>query len=347
MKVKNIVFSGFAAAILMGTVDASAAMSIASKDYVDGLAKISVAGTPTSVASIVEGMISGEDSVASQIDDAIDEALGDMPANTTVADALDGKQDVLGGANSAGVVVATTTPGDVTYTAIDTTLGNNSNLVTGASVKAYVDDAIDGVTGNGGSVGSQIDTALGSDFTGDNPAYSTVTDALADKLDKSATSSTLPAAASAVATNYANELAVATALAGKADASDLSALDGQINGNGGLADDVEELQTTVAGLTSGANSVESQISDALGSDFEGQNAYADVSAALADKQDTLSAAQLAAANSGITAEKVTAYDTKMTQLNGTCTSESDYCVLAKGQDGVMQWVEITLPFSVN
>ena len=362
MKIKNIVFSGFAAAILMGTVGANAAgtFNIASKAYVDAQTKMTVDNVETNVTSVVAGLAedvaalngNGANSVDSKIDAAVADALGDdfggqdgyadvttaladkadanvlggnFSPSATVQDALDGKQDKLsGGTGYEGkVVTAGATNGAVTYTTVDTTVGNNSNLVTGAAVQAYVDNAIDGVTGDGGSVGSQIDTALGSAFTGENPTFGTVSDALDTKLDKSATSSTLPAAASAVATNYANELAVANALAGKQDAiTQTNKLD---------ADSVDD-----------SNSTNKFVSASEKSTWN-------------DKQDALSSAQLLAVNSGIDSTKVATYEALATILNGytTCVNDnanaSGHCVLtaaaASGNDPAgLSWVFVTDPW---
>ena len=64
MKVKNIMFSGFAAAILMGTAQAATTWSIASKAYVDS--KVGANGTTTQAI----------EQNASDID-ALEEKVGD------------------------------------------------------------------------------------------------------------------------------------------------------------------------------------------------------------------------------------------------------------------------------
>ena len=198
MKVKNIMFSGFAAAILMGTASASAVtFNVASKDYVDNL--VGANGSITQAVSGLNEQINGNgtttDGLAGDVSDLneqingngtttdglagdvsdLQDALGDgFSSANTVADAIDTKQDKLGGASDAGkVVTATANAGTVTYTTVDSTVGNNSNLVTGAAVQTYVANEISGVTG-GASIGT-----LPTDPDTNQP-YTTVGDALSD-----------------------------------------------------------------------------------------------------------------------------------------------------------------------
>ena len=121
MKVKNIMFSGFAAAVLAGACGAAdaATYTLASKDYVtnqlatkqnkltagEGIdikddtisADLSTAtvqgadGTQVPVSTALTGL--------TQSVTAVEDKLGDLPENTTVADALGGKQDALSNAS--------------------------------------------------------------------------------------------------------------------------------------------------------------------------------------------------------------------------------------------------------
>ena len=60
-----------------------------------------------------------------------------------VYDAVNAKQDKLGGNGNGGkVVTATDTAGTVTYTTVNTTVDTSSNLITSGGVKTYVDSKI-------------------------------------------------------------------------------------------------------------------------------------------------------------------------------------------------------------
>ena len=81
MKVKNIVFSGFAAAILMGiAADASAATQVATKAYVDSLDNVLLAPT----GSVVSGVTQEDGKVMSLTTTEFDtEIPEENPSNTT------------------------------------------------------------------------------------------------------------------------------------------------------------------------------------------------------------------------------------------------------------------------
>ena len=111
---------------------------------------------------------------------------------------------------------------------------------------------------------------------------------------------------------------VADVLDTKADATDVTALETKV-GTGNLASDFTA--TDVVGAINELNT---------------------------EKQNKLSEDQLKAVNSGIDATKVAAYEATQTAMKGSCTSESDYCVLVKNKDtGAMEWAGITLPFSMS
>ena len=167
MKVKNIVFSGFAAAILMGTAAASAAtFNIASKDYVDS--KVSAlsenGGAIDTVADAVDtlsGQINGNGGLADKVsslgetvngdpDDANDNGLvGDVSAleNTVgdgqlangfsngvddlteaVNDLQSTKQDALTAGTNVNITNNVISATDTTYTAgTGITIDSNNN----------------------------------------------------------------------------------------------------------------------------------------------------------------------------------------------------------------------------
>ena len=252
MKVKNIMFSGFAAAILMGTAQAATTpFEIASKAYVD-----SKFSTATSAASDVadavgnmDNLNDGNDTNFGENTDTVVEALNDLD------DALNTKQD----------------KSDSTISAAQASAGNH--LTEGSGVAGNLVDldsaigTLETKVGND-SVSDQIDDAIG-DLGNDanNQPYTDVADALADKVNVSDKATSIGTTSTASNDKWATELAVAT---------------------------------VVEGITGGAGTVDQQIASALGSDFTGDNAYADVTAALADKQDksdsTVDANDVTAAN---------------------------------------------------
>ena len=129
MKVKNIVFSGFDAAILMGTAAANAdpVFNIASRAYVDSkvstglvdnnenpisIADALAAKADTSDVSTLDSQINGNGGLADDVSDLQDALGSGFSSSNTVANAIDGKQNKLGGEGQNGkVVTATSTPG--------------------------------------------------------------------------------------------------------------------------------------------------------------------------------------------------------------------------------------------
>ena len=226
MKVKNIVFSGFAAAILMSAAHADPVFQIASKAYVDSIvgANGSVtqqignsdmgteAQTITGAIAEIEGRV---DDAESDIDD-LEAALGDgFSSANTVADALDTKVDK-----------------SAVSTSIPSTGASNDKW---ASEKA-VADAIADVTGGSGSVAEQIADALGD--LGTNATTNeenTVEEALALKQNEA--DSNVANAGNYIAAGHgvaANLTALDTQLKATTDTAN-AAVPRQMNGTGGKA----------------------------------------------------------------------------------------------------------------
>ena len=158
MKIKNIVFSGFAAVILMGTVGANAATTpakIASQEYVDAeIAKLSGAnGSITTIAGDVA---------------TLKTTVGDTALTTTA-------QNVTGAINELDSAIDTKVNVSDKATSIRTVSGGASDdkWATEKAVATFVE----GITGGTGTVSQQIANALGDLGTGNT----TVEDALADK----------------------------------------------------------------------------------------------------------------------------------------------------------------------
>lgn len=245
MKVKNIMFFGFAAAILMGTANAAGTFQIASKAYVDR-----EIGTVTTAASEVADTVGDMDDLNDENTnfgnntDTVVEALNDLDT------ALNAKQDR-----------SDSTTGSATYNHIA-----SSSYAVGSNLVA-LDTAL-------GTAESAIST-LNEQINGD-PEDSTDNGLAGDIEDLQDAIGTLPANSN-----------IADLLDGKVNVSDAATSIRTVAG--GASDDKwateKAVATVVEGLTGGGGTVGQQIADALGSDFTGQDAYTDVTAALADKQD--------------------------------------------------------------
>ena len=141
MKIRNIVFSGFAAAILMGTANAAtpANVHIASQAYVDSKVSTGLTDANNNPLSLQEALATKADK--SDVDDALGEGIGTGEGDQSVAEALAGKVDKSSGVASIGAAATASTE-------------------KWASEKA-VADAIADLNGGIGNVSQQIDDALG------------------------------------------------------------------------------------------------------------------------------------------------------------------------------------------
>ena len=195
MKVRNIMFSGFAAAILMGTANAATTpFEIASKAYVDA----QVRGATSNVGDTIGDMTTLQNGEGSNIGDGTDnvvEALNDLD------DAINTKQ------NEADSNVSGTLREGTHLTAGHGVATNLINLDTALG-------AVETKVGNE-SVANQIDNKLGELGTNETTgADNTVADALAGKVDKSAVATSIGSKDNASNDKWASEKAVADAIAG-------------------------------------------------------------------------------------------------------------------------------------
>ena len=191
---------------------------------------------------------------------------------------------------------------------------HTSNAVAAIASKGYVDQqvgsklsSISGSTTGSGNVVTSV-SASGSNVS----ANKGIT---AEETKNKVTS--VRAAASATDTAYPSEKAVATALAGKADATDL---DGKVDIYQGDAKANQAVITNGTGnITTGFITksmlgadveipAKITVDSALSSTSTNPVQNKVINTALAGKQATLSAAQLNAVNSGITSTKVSTYD---------------------------------------
>ena len=206
MKVKNIMFSGFAAAILMGTAYADPVFQIASKAYVDQ--EISALSSSGGAVAEVAGDIGNMSSLSNDFDDSVDtivdalnELKGDTDTNAESIQTINNSDAMNSGITAAKVAnydahVADTT---IHVTAADKTTWNGKQNALDANQMNAVNSGItaekvaayDALTSGDGSVAQQIDDALGDLGTheGSTPGSTVtntvkdVTDALDDRLD--------------------------------------------------------------------------------------------------------------------------------------------------------------------
>ena len=243
MKVRNIMFFGFAAAILMGTANAAGTFQIASKAYVDS-------------------RVSSASSAASEVADAVGDMddLGDTE-NSNITSGTDNLVDAVNDLDAALNTKQNVSDSSVTNAGNHLTAGNgvganlealDTALVTAEGAISTLNEQINGDPEDSTDNGLAGDIEDLQDAIGTLPANSNIADLLDGKVDKADAATTIRGVSSASDDKWATELAVAT---------------------------------IVDGLTGGGGTVSQQIADALGSDFTGQDAYADVTAALADKQD--------------------------------------------------------------
>lgn len=346
MKVKNIMFSGFAAAILMGTVSANAATTafqIASKAYVDSKASTGLVdestGNPISVADALAGKADAADV------ESLETSVGTLTGNASTA-----------GSVAEAKAAADAAQADVD--ALEEAVGN------GFSAQNTVADAI-GAKADAAALGSGIGTGAGE---------KTVAVALAEKVNVSDKATSIRTVAGGASDDkWATERAVAAQIegitggAGTVDQQIAAALGDDFTGQdayttvtAALADkadasDVSTLSSTVSGHTTSIGALETAVGDS------NNGLVADVAAlqtAVGDSNSGLVAdvATLQANTTGLTAAKITGYDALAEILNGysTCiadnANESGHCVLsahaASGNTPAgMEWVFVTDPWT--
>ena len=142
MKVRNIMFFGFAAAILMGTANAAGTFQIASKAYVDrevAAAASSASDVADTIGDMEQDLNSGNNSNFDNPETVVD-ALNDLD------EAINTKQDTLTAGDNIditnNVISATYTTGTASasgLTKLYSTTGNNTD---GAMTQAAVTSAL-------------------------------------------------------------------------------------------------------------------------------------------------------------------------------------------------------------
>ncbi|MBE6461947.1 MAG: hypothetical protein E7006_03875 [Alphaproteobacteria bacterium] len=371
MKVKNIAFSGFMAAILMGVSGAHAAINVASQAYVDGKLKnkadvaavTTLEGNVSTLSQTVADNKSATDAAIQANADAIalkadQSALTELAGNVYTKEAADAL--LAGKVDNAALdnyyTKSETYTDDRIEQRITETLtsleGGNINLG-GYAKTDYVDtelakkadkSVVDGIVTALGTT-SDVTAAIadakkaGTDAQGEVDALEGVVSTLTQTVatNKSDAANAI-ADAEQAAKDYADQQITALNLdttyekvgvAAGLDATLKSELQGEISAAQAAA---EQKVTNLANGQVATNT----------------SAIATNAAAIAQKQDTLNANQLSATNSGITAEKVSSYDTAVSELANkismpeVCKQANGNCVLGI-MGGQVQWINLTEP----
>ena len=269
-----------------------------------------------------------------QIDEKLEDvAVGGMEGMEQV---LAGKQDVSNLVQVVSEADTTKYPsGAAVYKELETK-ANASELDTLEQTVGQLDSTINAEgTGLADQIGAANTAASAAQTAAEEAAQTaeSVQLSLALKQDVSAREATT---ITNDETRYPSSAAVTAALAAKADASvvdDLQTTVSGEDGTGGLVQQISELTTNVTNVTENVTNITEQVSEITNPDTGVQSQItnitniigngesglvadvADAKAAaekasqdVAGKQDALTAEQLKAVNSGITAEKVSVYD---------------------------------------
>ena len=319
MKVKNIVFSGVMAAIL-GATGANAAVTVASQGYVDS--KVGAVET-----NITNNYLTKEDATntyltETQVTQQITNVVG-TSENGVLADVAANKTAIAGLQSSKANA-------DDVYTKTKA----DELLATKADKTQVATDIASAVAGKANTADVYSKTDADSTFA----------------------TQTALAGVDAKFANYTTTEGLTTKLADYTKTSELDstfATDAELK----AVDDKFADDTTTADLNTTLNSYAT--TTALKAEEDARKA-ADQAAtsALSGKQDSLSEAQLAAVNSGVTTDTVAQVATNTTEIAKkanadaltllatadvpeACQSESNTCVLSMTSDGTFAWTPLT------
>ena len=338
MKVKNIVFSGFAAVILMGTANATTPFKIASQAYVD-----------TEISKL-----SGSNGAISQLEEKI------AGTNETLSNSFESGTTVVGAINDLKSDVDTLTGNASTSGSVAHAEASAASAASAAADAQGDVDALEAVVGNL--------TAQEGGLTGFASGTDTVVEAL-NELNAG------KANADVLGGNFTSSATVQDALDAKVNVNDKATTIRTVNG--GASDDKwateKAVATIVEGLTGGGGTVSQQIADALGDLGTGNTTVED---ALATKQAAITQnAKLSAdlvddsnaTNKFVTASDKTTWNGKQDALTQnqldaltaaanllaagytTCINQqggSGHCVLSASSTG-LEWIDVTSPFEIE
>lgn len=309
MKIKNIAFSGFMAAIMLSTGAAMAAPQIASKAYVDN--KSTSAATAAVTAALENGAIKT---------------------------ALDAKAD----ASTVAEVKTTADTAKSTADAAKTTAEANKSAIeneqTGlAATKKVADDAAAAANTNAGEISTLKETVAGKQdalgYTAENAANKIGTLSTTASVEEQARTYPTAGAVISYVTGKFDEItggiSVDTNKITDGAVTEPKIKDGAVTTNKIADGAVTEgkLSTELAGKVNGAQTSE-QVSAAIADAIKGK----------ADKADTL-------AGYGIT-DAMTETEVKgyaVPKPSTECTAESGRCVLSVDTTGLPYWMDVTKP----
>ena len=349
MKVKNIMFSGFMAVILMGVAGnaSAAAVQIASKAYVDG--RVNIADTTTVAAELEKKADKSEiGTLPSDADEGVDTVYGYITQKTSGI-ATDENLEALTGRVATAEGKVTTLEGKMTTAESD--IGTLQGDMTTA--QGDITSLQSAMTGDGdGSVAKRISDAV-----------STAKGELTTEINKKADSTTVDGISGRVTAlegaGYQNagqvSGAITNALVGYATEDYVGTQIQSATEN--MATDTE-VQTAISALSAEGGEIAnlSGTVDGIGARVTTAEGEIDTLQSEMDAVEAKAAANETAigANTNAIAGKVaqTAYDTKMSELDAEiakkfalpegCTGEGANCVLSS-IGGNIQWVDITAP----
>lgn len=358
MKVKGIMFYGFAAAILTGTAHAvPTPFTIASQAYVDEQVS-SVSSGNTEAVNALAAKVGGNYDSTNTVAAAI---AAEVLARESADTALDGRLDVLeGDASTAGSVAKAEADAkaytDTQLQSYTNTTNMNSAISTAQAAaetaaesyadgkfatKVYVGDlpsglpeGVDSVTEYVAHVASSVGgdtTSLGSRITNieNSDAYKSGIDAT-----KVAQIQTNADAIAALDNTYAKDSDVSDALALKQDASKSTVANGtyaHITQGDGVAANLLSLNSALVNAESNITTINN-------------------SAVMNSGIDSTKVGQIATNTTNISnnATSISGLDTRTAILaNKTCTAQSGRCVLSVDNNGNLAWVAVTDPAESN
>lgn len=310
MKIKNIAFSGFMAAIMLSTGAAMAAPQIASKAYVDN--KSTSAATAAVTAALNE--------------------------NGAIKTALDAKADASTVAEVKTTADTAKSTADEAKATADANKSAIENTQTGlAATKKVADDAAAAATTNAGEISTLKETVAGKQdalgYTAENAANKIGTLSTTASVEEQARTYPTAGAVISYVTGKFDEItggiSVDTNKITDGAVTEPKIKDGAVTTNK-IADGAvteAKLSTELAGKVNGAQTSE-QVSAAIADAIKGK----------ADKADTL-------AGYGIT-DAMTETEVKgyaVPKPSTECTAESGRCVLSVDTAGLPYWMDVTKP----
>ncbi len=360
MKVKNIAFSGIMAAILMGASGANAAVEIASKQYV-----LNQVGDKATTAAL--------ESAQSTLQGAID-----LKADQTALDATN--EEVAKKANAADVY--TITQADQKFQTIakaaeDATAATNytnekvqelANTLGGTGEDGQATGLVSTVTAQGNRI-SGLETLVGDKSVADQIATS-LTDYAKTSYVDSQDAATLNSAKTYTDDEIAKLSAdggaiktLETTVAGhttsiqslqndKADASTVTTLSGKVDTLTGTVEGWTNDETGIAATYATKTDLKATddkavanaeaIADIEASDYATSGIDAEKVAQIETNKNAITTLNADAQTAGSVDNKVSALLGGV-PVSNTCDAQSGLCVLTKGADGSLVWIDVTNP----